>query len=871
MHSPSTCVVACLLMLGVFRFCSAEVVLSANFEDNAPGVFGQTEIATAFRLAQGPSSVQGDGRARVEAASPGNEAYPNTTTGRFLRIRYPAGAVGSNDGGAQFKVPLPAGRSFNELFLRYRVRFNSGFDFVLGGKLPGLCGGGCNSGGLQADGTDGWSMRNMWRRGGVLVQYAYYADMPGVYGEDFPYDRNIADVHQKPARFIPGQWHTVEHRIKLNAVGAKDGVVEGWLDGSRYLQKQGLSIRTVSSLNIDTLYFSTFFGGGTPPWAPVAEELVDFDDIEVATTRIGPSDLLPPPTYPPSPALPAGYLVHVTFDTTPVGPYTLSRAYLDFGHAGTSTDGLDASGRTTVEEEAGNKYLRVRYPTGGWGPDDSGAQWRARFDWSGRYTELWSQFRLRFHQGFRWAKGGMIPGLCGGMCNNGFERPNGTDGWSARTMWRSEGRAVQFVYHVDQVNDYGDDFSYNFDADNTATGRPLYFSAERWYAIETRIKLNTPGNNDGEFEAWLDGDLVLRRNNMRFRTASGVAIDTFFFSTFFGGTGDEWAAQRVEHVDFDDIRVTTARTTTAAPPPTTARFAAALQDPDRGPEWWLFGMLAAVIVLALATCVMCCFVASAWKRRSEARTQRESLVTSELSQGLLNDEQESARDAGDVLGLRGELSEATSEEHPPAEEHAEVSANGQPAEPEEVAETEGEAEEPTDVSSAGPPSDEEATKPTDAASCQEEHTSQPPADDTSQQDREEKPEALADSKTVEKPPTTPPLEHSPLETVVPSPKVEPAANEEPELVEIAPELAEPEVPHPAALKANNTATEVQEAVPPPPTSTEKPAAKTDEPSTPLTGSAALAAFGAMPKAKAPNTQPTSQVKNPFATKFGAKS
>lgn len=57
--------------------------------------------------------------------------------------------------------------------LSYAVRFSSNFNFVLGGKLPGLYGGIGNTGGNIPDGTDGFSTRYMWGRNGVGEVYAY--------------------------------------------------------------------------------------------------------------------------------------------------------------------------------------------------------------------------------------------------------------------------------------------------------------------------------------------------------------------------------------------------------------------------------------------------------------------------------------------------------------------------------------------------------------------------------------------------------------------------------------------------------------------------------------------------------------------------
>jgi len=55
------------------------------------------------------------------------------------------------------------------MMLSYEIAFDSNFDWVKGGKLPGLRGGlnstGC-SGGNQADGLSCFSSRLMWRTNG---------------------------------------------------------------------------------------------------------------------------------------------------------------------------------------------------------------------------------------------------------------------------------------------------------------------------------------------------------------------------------------------------------------------------------------------------------------------------------------------------------------------------------------------------------------------------------------------------------------------------------------------------------------------------------------------------------------------------------
>jgi hypothetical protein len=94
---------------------------------------------------------------------------PTAPGGRVLRVTYPKGSasptVGRVDnapaGGAQAYLRLP--RPVDTLTLRYQVRFPPRFDFVKGGKLPGLFGGAGGSGGEHY--ADGFSTRYMWRTG----------------------------------------------------------------------------------------------------------------------------------------------------------------------------------------------------------------------------------------------------------------------------------------------------------------------------------------------------------------------------------------------------------------------------------------------------------------------------------------------------------------------------------------------------------------------------------------------------------------------------------------------------------------------------------------------------------------------------------
>lgn len=96
---------------------------------------------------------------------------PGNPPGPVLQVTYPEKTFSHDSGGTQFYSLWNASEGhFNSMMLSYEVAFDAGFDFVKGGKLPGLRGGlarnGC-SGGAAATGFDCFSARLMWRTNGA--------------------------------------------------------------------------------------------------------------------------------------------------------------------------------------------------------------------------------------------------------------------------------------------------------------------------------------------------------------------------------------------------------------------------------------------------------------------------------------------------------------------------------------------------------------------------------------------------------------------------------------------------------------------------------------------------------------------------------
>ncbi len=240
------------------------------------------------------------------------------------------------------------------------------------------------------------------------------------------------------------------------------------------------------------------------------------------------------------------FLFNAHFSEAELGAYAREDVLLDFGAEASWDNGL-GEGRATIEEEDGNRFLRVTYVSNAFGPADGGVQFEV--DLGGDYEELFFSYRVRFQPGFAFNMGGKLPGFGGGTNPTGCAPDEG--GFSARNMWRGGGAVVQYVYWPDQPNTCGDDLYYDSGGDD------VLFTPGSWQTIEHRVRMNTPGQNDGVLEGWVDGQLCLSDMARQWRKTDAFAIDLVYFSTFFGGSTQAWASPQAQYADFDDLIVST--------------------------------------------------------------------------------------------------------------------------------------------------------------------------------------------------------------------------------------------------------------------------------------------------------------------------
>ncbi|MFC3283154.1 polysaccharide lyase [Litchfieldella rifensis] len=277
------------------RLAIASVLLAATTglpaqadsqEDDALAVPQVAACSQRYPLVASPRPATGNGTAK-EAIRQGFgtdrdwgteqnvEILPPDATGLGepgLRVHYPEGTSSPGDteeGGAGFYTEEAAFQASDRGCLQYRVRFEPGFDFVKGGKLPGLYGGEGPSGGTAADGENGFSMRFMWREDGQgeLYEYVVNQDEEEDYG---------ASVGRGLWHFPTGRWVTIEQEIILNDPDQENGVARVWIDGAPMLEQNGIVYRTTDSVTIDGLMFSSFFGGDGEEWRTPRDQIIDF-------------------------------------------------------------------------------------------------------------------------------------------------------------------------------------------------------------------------------------------------------------------------------------------------------------------------------------------------------------------------------------------------------------------------------------------------------------------------------------------------------------------------------------------------------------------------------------------------------------------
>ena len=251
---------------------------------------------------------------------------------KLLEITIPKDT--ESKGGSFWRLNFP--RNFTDATFEYDIMFGKNFDFVRGGKLPGLGGGTSKgSGGTPEEYQNGFSARLMWKEidfekecsmkeslgreievlkemiksdecdkkrkemlnqlnsisneiiklgwhfrdlvkephKAFLVQYMYYPDKKGRFGENLAY--RYGNNRDNKVFVEPNKWYNIKMRIKLSENPKQKDIILAWVNGKKVLNKER-NLRKKKSYGINQVMFSLFFGGGDETWHTKKDEKVYF-------------------------------------------------------------------------------------------------------------------------------------------------------------------------------------------------------------------------------------------------------------------------------------------------------------------------------------------------------------------------------------------------------------------------------------------------------------------------------------------------------------------------------------------------------------------------------------------------------------------
>ena len=198
-----------------------------------------------------------------------------------------------------------------------------------------------------------------------------------------------------------------------------------------------------------------------------------------------------------------------------------------------------------LEDPEHGAYLRVIFPEGAL---KEGYTFRTDLSrYIGRRDRVYLSYHVRFGPGFEWQHGGKLPGLMAHEHGpiTGCNMPDGTGGFSSRFTWGRDGKIKMYPYVPPQPG---------YRPSERGCARPHAFDSRaetgRWIHLVQMVQLNTPGRDDGVIRAWMDGELAVELESIRFRDVP-FGIDGILFATFYGGRC--CAPESRTHIDFADF------------------------------------------------------------------------------------------------------------------------------------------------------------------------------------------------------------------------------------------------------------------------------------------------------------------------------
>lgn len=199
---------------------------------------------------------------------------------------------------------------------------------------------------------------------------------------------------------------------------------------------------------------------------------------------------------------------------------------------------------SSEESYAGNQSLKMLYPSDT--QINVAASWKVPSE-KEYYLSYWLKFDEDFDFDGSKSSGGKLPGLGADELCSGGATCDGTNGFSSRYMWRENGKATVYLYHMDKPGAYGEDILLK-----DSLGNDKYFERGKWHNLIQRVKVNERNQSNGELEVWMDQEQVLDLDHLRF-AIEDHGVDRLIFSSFHGGNGSDWWPENDVNAYFDDF------------------------------------------------------------------------------------------------------------------------------------------------------------------------------------------------------------------------------------------------------------------------------------------------------------------------------
>jgi hypothetical protein len=192
----------------------------------------------------------------------GKGEYINETS---IRVVYPKGSYKSPKNGG-FQYTSKPQKPSDSIEIGYKIYIPDDFDYVKGGKLPGVYAGVPLSGGNKKGvGIEGISLRLMFRESGYMEVYGYIPNT------DSKSSGGVSLMRGKSK--LQSGINDIRLYASMNK-DCKDGVVELSVNGKKN-RIDDIILRLDDRLKFEGIFFSTFFGGNSREYAtPKRQEVV---------------------------------------------------------------------------------------------------------------------------------------------------------------------------------------------------------------------------------------------------------------------------------------------------------------------------------------------------------------------------------------------------------------------------------------------------------------------------------------------------------------------------------------------------------------------------------------------------------------------